>query len=94
MCRGISPFFILTSTLDAVVNATLRRLYPRERHPIPIVQEAGWAPGSVWTDWENVAPTGIRCPDCPSRRESRYGLSYPGPLRNLRKIESLGCTFH
>jgi len=23
---------------------------------VPIVQEAGWAPGPVWTDEENVAP--------------------------------------
>jgi len=35
-----------------VVDATLRPLYPRERDPVPIVQEAGWAPGSVWTDAE------------------------------------------
>jgi hypothetical protein len=28
-----------------VVNATPRSLYPRERDRVPIVQEAGWAPG-------------------------------------------------
>ena len=27
---------------------------------VPIVQEAGWAPGPVWTDAEKLAPTGIR----------------------------------
>jgi hypothetical protein len=27
--------------------------------PVPIVQEAVWAPGPVWTGAENVAPTGI-----------------------------------
>jgi hypothetical protein len=26
---------------------------------LPIVQEAGWDPGPVWTDAENLAPTGI-----------------------------------
>jgi hypothetical protein len=31
-------------------------LYPRERHPVPIVQEAGWASGPVWTGAENLAP--------------------------------------
>ena len=36
------------------VNATSRPLYPRERGPVPIVQEAGWATGSVWTGAENV----------------------------------------
>jgi len=26
---------------------------------VPIVQEAGWAPGLVWTCVENLGPTGI-----------------------------------
>jgi len=33
------------------------------KDPVPIVQEAGWAPGPVWTGEENLAPTGIRSPD-------------------------------
>jgi hypothetical protein len=31
--------------------------YPRER-PVPIVQEAEWASGPVWTGVENLAPPG------------------------------------
>jgi len=31
--------------------------------------------------WENLAPTGIRSPDGPSRSESLYRLSYSGPPR-------------
>ena len=55
-----------------------------ERHapaalPVPIVQEAGWAPGPVWTGAENLASTGTRSPDRPARSESLYRLSYPGP---------------
>ena len=50
------------------------------KDPIPIVQEAGWAPGSVWTDAENLTPTGIRSPDRPARSESLYRLHYPGPI--------------
>ena len=50
------------------------------KDPVPIVQEAGWAPGPVWTGVENLAPTGIRSPDRPARSESLYRLSYPGPL--------------
>jgi len=46
--------------------------------PVPIVQEAGWAPGPVWTGAENLAPTGIRSPDRPARSESLYRLSYTG----------------
>ena len=26
------------------------------KDPVPIVQEAGWAPGPVWTGTENLAP--------------------------------------
>jgi len=29
------------------------------KDPVTIVQEAGWAAGSVWTDEENLASTGI-----------------------------------
>ena len=50
-----------------MVNATPRRLYSRERDSVPIVQEAGWGPGPVWTRAEIRAPTGIRSPGRPSR---------------------------
>ena len=33
---------------------------------VPIVQEAGWAPGPAWIGAENLAPTGIRSPDPPA----------------------------
>jgi len=49
------------------------------KDPVPIVQEAGWAPGPVWTSVENLAPTRIRSPDRPARSESLYHLRYPGP---------------
>jgi len=41
------------------------------KDPVPIVQEAGWAPGPVWTVAENLAHTGIRSPDRPTVT-SRY----------------------
>ena len=63
-----------------VVNATFRPLYRRETDPVPIAKEAGWAPGPVWKGAENLAPTGIRSPELPARRESLYRLSYPGPF--------------
>ena len=47
------------------------------KDPVPIVQEAGWAPGPVWTGAENLAPTGICSPDRPARSQSLYRLSYP-----------------
>ena len=55
------------------------------KDPVLIVQEAGWAPGPVWTGAENLASTGIRSPDRPVSSESLYRLSYPGQLnRPLR----------
>jgi hypothetical protein len=43
---------------------------PREREPVPILQEAGLAPVPVW----------IRSPDRTARRGPLYRLRYPGPL--------------
>ena len=47
------------------------------KDPVPIVQEAGWASGPVWTGVENLALTGIRSPDRRARRQSLYRLHYP-----------------
>ena len=52
------------------------------KDPVPIVQEAGWAPGLVWMGAENLAPTGIRSLDRPARSKSLYRLSYPSPSKN------------
>ena len=54
------------------------------KDPVPIVQEARWAPGPVWTGAENLAPTGIRSPDRPARSKSLYRLGYP--VLRLRQI--------
>jgi len=51
-------------------------LFTPRKYPVPIVQEAEWAPGPVWTGAQNIAPTGIRSPDCPTHRQSLYQLSY------------------
>ena len=51
-----------------------------EKDPVPIVQEAGWATGPVLIGVENLAPTGIRSPDCPVRSKSLYRLHYPSPF--------------
>ena len=49
----------------------------RERDPVPVVQEAGWAPATVLAGAENFATTGIRSPDRPARNESL--CRYPDP---------------
>ena len=48
----------LTSALDGVggqrhAPATL----PPEKNPVPVVEEAGWTPGPVWTGAENLTAT-------------------------------------
>jgi hypothetical protein len=56
------------------------------KDPVPIVQESGWASGQVWTCAKNLAPTGIRSPDRPARRQSLYRLSYPGPRLHVTNM--------
>jgi hypothetical protein len=62
-----------------VVNATPRPLYPQQRGPVPIAQEAWLAPGPVWACMDNFALTGIRSPDRPAPIESLYRLRHPSP---------------
>jgi hypothetical protein len=57
----------LTSALDG--SGWPGRFTAQERDPTPIVQEARCAPRLVLTGAENFAPTGIRTPDRPARRE-------------------------
>ena len=52
--------------------------------PVPIVQVTGWVPGPVWTDAENLVPTGIRSPVNLERSESLYRLNYPDPHTSYR----------
>ena len=61
-------------------------LYPG-KEPEPIVQEAGWTPGSVWTGGENLAPTAIRFQDHQARSQSLYRQSYPAHASFLYIIE-------
>ena len=53
----------LASALDWGGWSTLRLgSFTPGKDPAPIVEEAGWAPGPVWTGAENLAPIGIRSP--------------------------------
>jgi hypothetical protein len=79
-------FFSWTSALDGGEWLTpCSGRFTLKNDPAPIVQEAVWAPGSVWTDAENLGtPPGIRFPDRPAHSESLHRLSYSGP-RMIRK---------
>jgi hypothetical protein len=63
-----------------------RSLFTPRKDTAPIVQEAGWAPGPVWTGAENLAPTGIRSPDRSARSQSLYRLRYPAQGEEPYKI--------
>ena len=47
------------------MHILVNRFMPPERHPVPIVQEAEWAPGAVWMGAANLTPTRIQTPDRP-----------------------------
>ena len=54
------------------VSVTLRPLFTPKKDPVTIVQEAGWAPGPVWTGAENLAPPPGFDPRTVQTLESRY----------------------
>jgi len=83
-----------------MVNIAPRKLYPRERATVPVLQEVVWAPKLVWTCAKDFAPTGFRPPDRPSPCKTLNLLRYPGPLHSdtetdipmvLYWINSTGC---
>ena len=82
------------------MNPTPRQLYLRKTAPVPIVQEAGWAPEPVWRGAENLAATGIRCPDRPARSNTDYAIpAHPQLPRGFKSVEEktlkkeeVGCS--
>jgi len=75
--RGIALLFLDHGTRRGWgVSVTPWSLFTLGKDPVPIVQEAEWATGPVWTGVENLAPTRIRSPDRPARRQSLYRLHY------------------
>jgi hypothetical protein len=65
-----------------VVSVTPRPLLTPGKDPAPIVQNAEWAPGPVWTGAENFSPIGFRSPDRPVRTQSLY----PYATRNMKQL--------
>jgi hypothetical protein len=66
--RRYSSYSFSTSAVDGVSgqrHGPGRALTPGKRPPVPIVQEAGWAPEPVWTqriEEKSFAPAGDRTP--------------------------------
>jgi len=83
---GIALLFIDHGTrMEWGVSSTPRPLFTPGKDPVPIVHEARWAPGPVWTRTENLVRTGIRSPDRPARNQSLY------PAHPFR-VHRLNCT--
>jgi len=57
-----------------------RPFFTPGKEPVPIVQEAGWAQGPVWTVPENLATIGFGSPD-PS---VAIPTELPGPRNIIR----------
>jgi len=51
-----------------LVIATPRPVLPGEIYPVTVLQEAGCAPGPVWTVAENLTFAGIRSPSLDKRQ--------------------------
>jgi hypothetical protein len=68
-----------------VVNTTPRPLYPRERTPVPVEQETGWAPNLVWRREIFLNPAGIWTPDRPARSPATM-LTMLSQLLSLTRI--------
>jgi len=86
--RGLALLFLDHGTRSVWgVSVTPWPLFAPWKDPIPILQEGGWAPGSLWTGAENLALTGIRSPDHPARSQSLYRLRYRAHKNNKHWTE-------
>jgi hypothetical protein len=61
---------------------------------VPIVQEAGWAPGPVRTGAENLTPTRIQSLDHPACSESLHQLSVCASVYCLCPIHFKSSTYY
>jgi len=68
-----------------VVSSTLRPHFAPWKDPVPILQEAGWAPGPVWKGGKSH-PHRDSIPDRPARSQSLYQLSYTTHIYIYRPI--------
>jgi len=59
------------------------------KDPVPILQEAGWTPGPVWTGGKPL-PHRDSIPDSPARSQSLYRLGYPAHVQ----VKEFDSVFH
>ena len=95
--RGIALLFHDRGTRRGwVVSSTPRPHFTPGKDPVHILQEAGWAPGPVWTGGKSRSHRDST-PDRPARSQSLYRLWYVAELlleleifqtKVVRKIKS------
>ena len=91
--RGIAlPFHDHDTRRGWGVSVTPRPLFTSGIDTVPIVQEAVWAPGPVWTGAENFAPTGIRSPERPACSQLLCRLRYPTHIFVYTRYQTFGST--
>jgi len=82
--RGISLLFHDRGTRTGwVVSSTPRPHFTPGKDLVPILHEARWAPGPVWTGGKS-RPHRYLIPDCPAPSQSLYRLSCPA--HNLQTV--------
>jgi len=73
--RGIALLFHDRSTTSGwVVSSTSRPHFSPGKEQVPILEEAGWAPGPVWMDGKSQ-PHWDSIPDHPAHSQSLYWLN-------------------
>jgi hypothetical protein len=89
--RGVALLFPdLGARREWVFSTTPPPLYPRER-PSTRVQEAGWAPGPVWTCAKNLAPTDPLTVQLVASRHTNWAT--PAPTNSGLGIISYFCFY-
>jgi len=91
--RGIALLFHDCSTRRGwVVSSTPRPHFTPGKDPVPILQEAGWAPGPVWTGGKS-RPNRDSIPGRPARSQSLYRQSYPAHKNTRGKVPSIPSLY-
>jgi len=74
----------MTAALEGewVVSSTPRPHFTPRKDPVPILQNAGWVPGPVWTGGKSRAHRNS-IPDLPARSSVAIRTELPGPLKYL-----------
>ena len=102
MGRGIALLFHDRSTRRRwVVSSKPWPHFTSGKDPVPILQEAGWAPGSVWTSGKS-RPHRDSIPDHPARSHSLYRIRYQvhtvtvrilNPMKEISSLRSVKLEY-